>query len=165
MTTTGTVSPKDRGRHHERTARAEALNQLWDAQERWRWRLIVPAVVVGVGAIGMPRQWQASSGAALFYVIMMTVFAAFTCMWMKRWVAYWRGYHQLRGDTFWGARKAELHAWWISHPWQGRVGVLALFFVTVGGYLAVPWPSHGLANAALVLGLAAAMVTSRVTAR
>jgi hypothetical protein len=165
MSTVGSASHKDRRRHRERTGRADALNRLWDAQEKWRWRLFVPAVVVGVGAIVMPRQWQSSPGTGLFYVAMMTCFSVLTYVWMKRWVAYWRAYHQFRGDTFWGARKAEVRAWWISHPWHGRVGFLVLVLITLNAYLWIRWPNSGVANTVLVLGLAAAMVTSRLTAK
>jgi hypothetical protein len=152
-------------RHGERTARADALNQLWRAQEKWLWRVITLGVVAAIGAITIPRQWQTSQAIGLLYVTMMTLYAISTYIWIKRWVAYWRAYHQFRGDGFWGARKAELHAWWISHPWQGRVGVLAIFLVTLAGYLGVQWPNQTIANTVLVFGLAAAVVTSRLTAR
>jgi hypothetical protein len=160
-----TASNKDRGRHRERSARADALNQLWRAQEKWLWRVIALGVIAAIAAITIPREWQASQVTGLFYVAMMTLYAISTYIWIKRWVAYWRAYHQLRGDTFWDARKADLQAWWISHPWQGRVGVLAIFFVTVTSYLGIHWPNHAIANMVLVFGLAAAVVTSRLTAR
>ena len=146
-------------------ARTGELARLWAEQETWRWRLVVPAVIVGVGAIAIPQRWQTSTATGWFYGVGMLAWAYLTATWMKKWIAYWRAYHRIQGDTFWSARRLEATAWWTTHPWYGRVAALGLFVITIGAYAYGHWPNAGVANIFLIAGLAAALVASRLTAR
>jgi hypothetical protein len=140
-------------------------NELWNEQNKWRWRPVALAVIVGGVAIAMPRQWQSSSAVRLFYLAMMMAFAVTAYVWMRKWFAYWAEVRRPTGITFWGARREVFMSWWNGHLFYGRLTALGFVALALVGYLGWRWPNGGVADGFLIGTLAAAAVASRVSRR
>jgi hypothetical protein len=82
------LNPKGKKLPGDRRGDQARLDELWKEQDRWRWRPVVPAVIVGVGAIAMPRPWQTSVATGWFYGLGILTLAYLTAIWMKKWFAY-----------------------------------------------------------------------------
>jgi hypothetical protein len=160
-------SPKAKGRKSrgDRRDSRTKLNELWREQNKWRWRPVALAVIVGVVAIAIPRQWQSSSGVRLFYVAVMMAFAVTAYIWMRKWFAYWAEVRRPTGITFWGARREAFMTWWNGHWWYGRFAALGLVALSLVGYLFWHRPNSAVANSFLVGTLVAAGVASRLSRR